>query len=91
MIDEARLKKVLEALPVDDPEVDVVTLSAPRLVATVTSRSFAGMDEGERQELVWHHLYAQLDGEADVWIEFVLTNAPGETGEDAEGDAKQPS
>jgi len=90
MLDKDKLKKLLEALPIDDPEVDVVILSAPRLVATVTSKSFAGMDEGERQELVWNHLYAQLDREAEVMIEMVLTNAPGETGE-TEGDADQPS
>ena len=72
------LQTILEALAVDHPRVEVVG-QRPNLLATVTSSSFADLDDGLRQELVWGHLRERArsaDHLADV--EFIFTNAPGE-------------
>ena len=82
MIDLHRLTAVLKSLPVESPVVDVVG-SPSRLIATVTSESFATMNEGQRQELVWRHLQDHLGYRDDIdQIEYVITNAPGEEPEE---------
>lgn len=82
MIDQHRLTAVLKSLPVESPVVFVVG-SLSGLIATVTSESFATMNEGQRQELVWRHLQDQLGDRDDIdQIEYVITNAPGEEPEE---------
>lgn len=77
MLRADRLKDVLQRLPVETPVVEVAR-DGLSLVATVTSASFAGLDEADRQEQVWAYLHRQ-PGEADLdLVEFVFTNAPGE-------------
>lgn len=79
MIDDTHLVKILEKLPVDSPKVEVVG-QPPSLIATITSGSFASMDEAARQELVWKHLRTQLGDASDLeQIEFIFTNTPEET------------
>jgi acid stress-induced BolA-like protein IbaG/YrbA len=77
MVTEAQLKEVLGRLPVHQPVVEV-DCDATRLIATVTSSSFASLDEADRQALVWGHLIEQLGDLALGPVEFVFTNAPGE-------------
>jgi hypothetical protein len=82
MIDQKKLKAVLQSLDVESPVVEVVRASSG-LIATVTSGSFSTMNEGQRQELVWRHLQEQLDNTDDMsQIEYVITNAPGELPEE---------
>jgi acid stress-induced BolA-like protein IbaG/YrbA len=59
-----------------DPVI-VVQGERPHLFATITSGSFAAIDEAERQEKVWAHLRALRPTDA-VEVEFIFTNAPGE-------------
>jgi acid stress-induced BolA-like protein IbaG/YrbA len=83
MLNQTKLREVLGTLPVDAPEVEVIG-APPALIATVVSGSFAPMDEADRQEMVWKHLRTHLSEIGDLsLIEFVFTNAPGETGETA--------
>jgi len=77
MLTQTQLKEVLDSLPVDQPVVEV-ECDAFRLIATVTSPSFASLDEADRQALVWGHLIERLGDYALGPIEFVFTNAPGE-------------
>jgi acid stress-induced BolA-like protein IbaG/YrbA len=71
------LKELLKTTPnVDDPTI-VVHGARPHLLATVTSGSFARLEESERQELVWSHLRQTRPLDA-VDVEFIFTNAPGE-------------
>jgi acid stress-induced BolA-like protein IbaG/YrbA len=48
------------------------------IFATVVSSSFAGMDEAERQRMVWRALREHLTDQERVVVEFVFTVAPGE-------------
>lgn len=77
MVTETQLKEVLDRLPVERPIVRVER-DGLNLIASVTTSTFATLDEAERQEIVWGYLLGEL-GDAGVdRIEFVFTNAPGE-------------
>lgn len=49
-----------------------------RIVAHVVSPRFDGMDDGERQYLVWERVRERFGLEASVNIEFVFTYSPAE-------------
>jgi len=72
------LKQLLESLPGIDNPVVIVHGDRPHLFATVTSGSFSGMDEADRQDLVWGHFRDQRPPEDRLDVEFIFTNAPGE-------------
>lgn len=75
------LKSLLETIPnVEDAEV-VVDGRAPRFLATVTSKSFAELDEAIRQKMVWAHLRENRPEEITE-VEFIFTDAPGEDSDD---------
>lgn len=71
------LKELLEKLPNVEAPVVQVQGQPPRLLAMVTSSSFADVDEAERQERVWAHLRAHRADDAPD-VEFIFTNASGE-------------
>lgn len=76
MATKAELEEALRTFP-GSPEVTVVGNGT--LVATIVSASFAGEDEGERQARVWDHLAAHLGESKMQNVEFIFTNAPGDT------------
>jgi acid stress-induced BolA-like protein IbaG/YrbA len=75
---KSKVKKVLEGLPLSNLEVEIEPDSGARVVAVVTSDEFEGMDEGERQHLVWKKLLEELDPYEQTLVEFVHTMAPSE-------------
>ena len=74
------LETDLRTLP-DVREVSVV--GNGKLIATVVSGWFAGRDEGERQARVWEILQEKHALHELANVEFVFTNAPGESGDEA--------
>jgi acid stress-induced BolA-like protein IbaG/YrbA len=78
------LKHLLEGIPnLQTPHVEVQG-QLPHLLATVTSGSFAGVDEADRQERVWAYLRDRAPDYAPG-IDFIFTNAPDELwGENSE-------
>jgi hypothetical protein len=77
------LRGVLSQLPLDKPEVKVDLLDGLTFVATVTSASYASIEDHERQKQVWAFLREKLPGPEVDLIEFVFTNAPNEDTSDA--------
>jgi acid stress-induced BolA-like protein IbaG/YrbA len=73
-----KVKKALEGLSLSALEVEIEPDSGTRVVAVVTSDEFEGMDEGERQHLVWKKLLEELDPYEQTRVEFVHTMAPSE-------------
>ncbi len=71
----AELHRILETLPIDRPQV-VVEGERRHLLATVTSPSFAQLDDFDRQAMVWGHVREQ-GADVDA-VEFIFTWAPGE-------------
>ena len=71
------LLEALEALFEPAPEVNIGH-DGQKFVAVVVSTSFEGMDEAERQSLVWGHLQQRFEDHQLVQLEFVFTNTPGE-------------
>lgn len=49
-----------------------------RFTAHVVSPQFEGVDEGERQYLVWKRVLDRLGSAASVAVEFIYTYSPGE-------------
>lgn len=72
-----KLSDVLNNLQLEDLEVDVRD-DAGSFFATVISRSFVGMNEAARQELIWEALRGALSDEEQAGVEFVFTLAPNE-------------
>jgi acid stress-induced BolA-like protein IbaG/YrbA len=73
-----KVKRVLEALPLSKLEVEFESDTGYRIIAVVTSKDFEGMDEAERQRIVWAQLMDHLDDREQREIEFVHTMAPSE-------------
>jgi len=73
-----KVKKALEELPLSDLEVEIEPTNGFRVVAVVTSPDFEGLDEGERQHLIWKKLIEMLDDHEQSLVEFVHTMAPSE-------------
>lgn len=72
-----KIARVLSALDLKDAEIDVQGVDHS-VIATIVSGSFEGMDEAERQSMVWNALLKQLDDRERGAVEFVFTIAPGE-------------
>jgi acid stress-induced BolA-like protein IbaG/YrbA len=72
-----KVSQALRGLALRDPEITVDD-STGSVLATVVSASFTGMDEAERQRLVWNELRATLEDRERVAVEFVFTLAPEE-------------
>jgi acid stress-induced BolA-like protein IbaG/YrbA len=71
----------LESLTVDVKEGDPF-----RFLGNIISTTFEGMEDFDRQMLVWGRVYDTLDEEDHRWIEFLFTNTPAEMAADAEAD-----
>lgn len=74
-----RLKATLTTLPVAERStVQVVNPTAPRCVLWIVSPSFEGLDEVDRQRIVWDHLRKSFSDDELEQIEFIFTDAPSE-------------
>jgi acid stress-induced BolA-like protein IbaG/YrbA len=73
-----KVKQILQQLAIADPQVKILEESGSRVLAEVVSSSFEGMDQGERQRLVWSKLLDELGDDQSRWVEFVFTDAPSE-------------
>ena len=74
-----RLEEVLKSLPVESVDVEVRSTSPSRVIGLVESPTFEGMEDHERQALVWRHILDHMDEPERVRVEFVFTDAPSET------------
>lgn len=72
------LLRALDTLPLDSKEVSV-SVDGRRLIGVVVSAMFEGMNEAERQRIIWHHLHETFDVDQLVQVEFVFTNTPTES------------
>lgn len=74
-----RLKQALATLPLAHREsVQLVNEDAPQCIVVIVSSDFEGMDEADRQSLVWGHLLHSIAVEEMGRIEFIFTDAPSE-------------
>lgn len=73
----ARLKRAL-ADELDDAEVSAERGKALNLLGSVVSPRFEGMDEGDRQQIVWMAILDEFSPAEQEWIEFVYTDATSE-------------
>lgn len=73
-----KLKEVLEGMELQEPRVEVSSTDRGKVLATVVSPSFVGLNEARRQELVWQEVLDRMLPEDQIRIEFIFTNAPEE-------------
>ena len=73
-----KVRKSLEGLGLANAEILFEDPDSYRLVAVLLSDSFDGMEEGERQEMVWGKLLADFDDDEIRRVEFVFTQAPSD-------------
>jgi acid stress-induced BolA-like protein IbaG/YrbA len=81
MDNKAKVKMVLEGLDLGDIEVRILENRGTRVLAAITSPSFEGMNEAERQALVWGKLIDDLGDYESRRVEFVFTDTPRELAE----------
>lgn len=74
-----RIEAALKTLPLTVAKLDVWASDAVRVMARVESPNFAGTPDHVRQELVWAHVFETVAEEDRRWLEFVFTDAPGES------------
>jgi acid stress-induced BolA-like protein IbaG/YrbA len=74
---EKKVTTALNGLGLANPDIQIHGLGRT-IMATVVSGSFSGMDEAERQRMVWEALRENLDEQERAAVEFVFTIAPGE-------------
>jgi hypothetical protein len=63
---------------VDDPAIDVMPGYGSKFLVSLVTPSFEGMDEGERQAIIWQRVLDGLGPEDRRRIEFIYTDAPSE-------------
>jgi acid stress-induced BolA-like protein IbaG/YrbA len=75
-----KVKQLLEQLAVESPRVRLLEDAeiGPRIMALVVSPTFEGMDEADRQALVWGKLFDSLDNRDQRSVEFIYTKSPAE-------------
>jgi acid stress-induced BolA-like protein IbaG/YrbA len=77
MLSAERLKELLASMGLRDAQIEVEQLGL-RLVGSIVSPDFEGVDEADRQALVWGHLYEQASEWERRGVEFVFTSTPEE-------------
>jgi acid stress-induced BolA-like protein IbaG/YrbA len=81
------LERSLEGLPCT--RIDAIQGDPFRFLGIVVSPAFEGMEDFERQEIVWDRVLKTIDW-SDLWrIEFLFTNAPSEV--EAEAETNEPT
>lgn len=71
------LEGVLAKLGWDRLDIEILE-NRGHLTAIVVAPRFEGMDEGERQELMWAHVQKHLEPHESANIEFIFTYSPTE-------------
>jgi hypothetical protein len=72
-----KLKRSIEGY-VDQPHVSAIRSDSFDYMGIVISPMFEGMDEGERQAIVWGRVLDTFPIEERKRIEFIYTDAPSE-------------
>jgi acid stress-induced BolA-like protein IbaG/YrbA len=72
-----KLRRSMEG-HLESPRVDVIEGDPYRFLGIIVSPTFEGMEDFDRQELVWQRVYKTIDEEDRRRIEFLFTNAPSE-------------
>jgi acid stress-induced BolA-like protein IbaG/YrbA len=72
------LLAALKTLPIEPKHVSA-NMDGRQLIGVVVSAKFEGLDEAERQRIIWNHLHKTFDVEQLVDVEFVFTNTPSES------------
>jgi acid stress-induced BolA-like protein IbaG/YrbA len=62
----------------ESPQVEVMEGEPFRFQGNIVSPTFEGMEDWERQELVWGRVYATFNEEDRQWLDFIFTNSPAE-------------
>lgn len=81
MIDfEDRFLECLKGLELDEPKIRAYPAGPGKYkyFGVVISRTFEGMNEADRQEIVWRRILDTLDDADQRRVEFVYTDAPSE-------------
>jgi hypothetical protein len=81
MTDRERYKQMLtESMEghLESPLVDVLEAEPFRFQGSIVSPTFEGMEDWERQELVWGRVYRTFNEEDRRWLDFIFTNTPAE-------------
>jgi hypothetical protein len=72
-----RLRRSFEGA-IREPEVIVQPGDFSMVLVSVVSPTFEGMDEGDRQEIVWQRVLDDFEAADQKRIEFIYTDAPSE-------------
>jgi hypothetical protein len=83
-----KLERNLQGV-VERPRVSAKRGNLYKILAQVVSPTFEGMEEHERQEIVWRLVLDTFDQDEQDRIGFLYTDAPSEV--DAEGESPEPS
>lgn len=78
-----RLQRSLQDV-LETPKVTAIEGDRFMMLGFVISPTFEGMDEGERQRIVWDRALRTFDPDEQVRIEFIYTDAPSEIEASAE-------
>jgi acid stress-induced BolA-like protein IbaG/YrbA len=76
----AKLKQSLEGY-LDQPSVRAIPGDFHKVLGVIVSPTFEGMDEADRQEIVWDRVLKTFPASEHTWIEFLYTDAPSEIDE----------
>ena len=68
-----KVLKSLRKLQLQDTKIDAAMDDAGNVFATVESSTFDGMEESERQTMVWRQLRSDLVPDEQARVEFVFT------------------
>jgi hypothetical protein len=74
---EEKLKKSLEGY-LQSPDISAIPGDLTTVLGVIVSPSFEGLDEGERQEIVWDRVLKTFNEDERRQVEFLYTNAPSE-------------
>ncbi len=74
---ETRLKHLFEG-KLESPRIRVFSDQPWKVLVQIVSSTFEGLDEGERQALVWQVLLDELAEFDRRRIEFIYTDAPSD-------------
>ena len=67
------VEQSLASLGLRNARIDVTMDEAGNVIATLESPQFDGLDEAERQAMVWNQLRADLPADEQARVEFVFT------------------
>jgi len=76
-----KLDESLKQTSLKAPRIKVFRGEFNEILVTILSASFEGMDESERQEIVWKRIFADFDEDARSLIKFIFTQSPAEFAE----------